>query len=351
MEEIIDLIYHFRSEALWEVLANNDIFAVQLAPDRIGYVSILGGGRQTYGLVLYKGEDGWNSLLRAQDWEEYSDGEDRFMTYMSSGFECLTFGSASDSKAPSSFKTMVRGRCKAMGYPINGCFPSIYRKERYFYNKYLTTEEEMADLRTALLCALSISQLITHVGLAKLGFYPGMGIVDQDTQRQVMPLVTPLEEGDEFRVSQIDVPLPGEDTLFDIPFNDTKKIAKFRKMEGTFGIDCRLFPMDYSIQDNKNDTPYIPFMLFGVSSGDSFPIMYSQGKPDKEGLGKMLDEISGILANDKPQVIRVDNRKTYSLLKDFCRKCGIRLAYTPKLEGLEEAVTLFRNMSKYMDDM
>lgn len=54
-EKLIQLAFAFRDTRLWEILADNDIFAIRLRSGETGYCSVMGQAGQHYGLGLYVG--------------------------------------------------------------------------------------------------------------------------------------------------------------------------------------------------------------------------------------------------------------------------------------------------------
>ncbi|MCX5999052.1 MAG: hypothetical protein NTU41_05510 [Chloroflexi bacterium] len=78
--ELYQAATEFRQAAPWTWMRNEDLFAVENPADgQAGYCSILGMGKEEYGLGMFLGEDGLRSYLNLVSGEESPEWEDQAM--------------------------------------------------------------------------------------------------------------------------------------------------------------------------------------------------------------------------------------------------------------------------------
>ena len=340
-ERLIQLAFEFRETRLWEVLADNDIFAVQLQSGEIGYCSVMGQAGEHYGLGLYVGS-GWNSYL---NFARLADCTRRVeMGQIIAQIDCFNCDfSPAGLIQPSEQKDEIKAYAKAHGLKsTRGVgLPDFVRYSPNMVPGPYASESDMDAMEEALSAAIFVAKR-----LAKLKAFPVMGftmdgIHPSDSPGQDIPLLSPLGRGS-FELSKTILPGRTPDTASEVSFDRPELTVQISMLPMRSNLECRFITVDVASVAEPGKRPYFPTLMLSVDGNTGFVTLPRiEGAYDETTPAKSVEDLALhiIGSGTRPGTIFVEDDTTQLMLKDFCSRTGIKLQRVSRLKHLEEAWT------------
>lgn len=338
-ERLIQLAFEFRETRLWEVLADNDIFAVLLRSGETAYCSVMGQAGEHHGLGLYVGA-GWNSYLNFARLAGCTRRVE--MGQIIAQIDCFNCDfSPAGLIQPSEQKDEIKAYAKAHGLKsTRGVgLPDFVRYSPNMVPGPYASESDMDAMEEALSAAIFVAK---H--LAKLKAFPAMGftmegIHPSDSPGQKIPLLSPLGKGS-FELSTTVLPGRTPDTASAVTFDRPELTMQISMLPVRSNLECRFITVDVAPIAEPDRRPYFPTLLLIVDGNTGFVTMPKIGGAyDETTPAQSVEDLAlRIIGNGtRPGTIFVEDDTTHAMLQDFCTRTGIKLRRVSRLKHLEEA--------------
>ncbi|BCV23918.1 hypothetical protein [Gelria sp. Kuro-4] len=308
--ELYQAAEDFKRLACWNWLSDIDIFGVQdPVSGEIGYASVLGAGKDIFGLAFYLGEEGLASLLRLLDQEERRiEDPDRGLDQ-----RCLLVSFEDrDQLAKEDLETI-----KALGLKFRGrkqwpCFRSF----RPGYHPWFLEKAEAQFLTVALkqaqdvacACRENPNYLLTAEG-------------------EYLVRVPERQEGGLSWSSKLLRPRPAPMAEMKLAVNRARiraVEASCKLVDAVWEVDASLAPIP--IQEEKGSRPYYPRIFLCVDAHSRLILSYDMlpsGDLPRQLQSRFLDllEQTGVI----PRLVGTQNYATRAALAPLAEKLGFRL--------------------------
>lgn len=345
-KDLITAALHFRRCALFETLNDCQIFAVKLPDGQTGYCCCMGNGGQHFALALYRGDEGFSTYLNSINFRQHIDPLDMFESQMTFHAINCDFENATDCVTGKDERAAIKQiaaeegikMCRPKGWPD---FHVMAGATQYIG---IPEEADRHDMTLALQAGCEVAHKIEgldYIQIAALGFEDSYAT---DKGGKVIPLLSIRPDGSWVWGKTTTPPLT--EKKFTTPvFNNPSAIFKIRAMKHQGTYECCVAHSPVPIADG--DMRYSPIDLLTVIDPQGFPPFIPAFIREQKGWEtEILDSFATEIINSGmcPTCINTDNEQTYTLLKDFCEKTGI------KLNRIAHA-TLVREMWMFMHTM
>ena len=333
-EKMYDLAFQYKGTKLWQQLYEDEMFAVQLPDGEIGYCSTMGRMGDHLSLALYVGDSGYQSCrylaALSMDYEKAACLEEIDILSVMDCLECqfTTKDMLSNEEAANACQYAAAREKSMRG---KNAFPLFtkYSPGRVPWHVYSELDE--SRLCEALSAAIALKSLLRKNRKEQLGLRSLLEEPDQ------IPML--VRKGDTWMIRLIT--LPSSELVYPAPVFANEVLAAHIKRKTKRGIwECRALYLPSPVQeeDNKDAPPYYPLMLAFMDVKSEMmiqPIIASQENAETM-MNSFAEEV--FHADASPKTIHCGDERSYSILKDFCAKTGIRLEMRDELKHLDEAL-------------
>ncbi len=327
-DQLYELAFQYKKTKLWKRLWEDDIFAVKLSRGEIGYVSVMGNVGEYCAIGLYIGDAGIQSYLQLKNMN-YPENEfaAREMLLQQN---CLHLAlETKDGLMPEEVKE-VRAYAKANGIRLSGknTYPQLVKFTPNYHPWKVTEDADLQSLYEAVQACLQLSKLsddnlMQMVGVR--GFDRQLPLYQVRNGELLVLGVTQLP-----KLREIEYPM--------IPARNDILIAKANKLPHKGVWEAELVRYPEPLQENPEDAPYYPLLLFIVNNKDEYahvtPIKAEEDEENSIDLyvKSWLDE------KKYPKEIRCRDARTYAFLKEISDKTKVKISiYHGPMEALDEA--------------
>ncbi len=327
--EMLYAAFRFRKTQLWDILQDEQMFAVALPSGEIGYCLVMGSAGTYYGLALYRGNKGLATFYSMMCMpEDQIEANVAIMAY--NAINC-NFSQANNMNF--GIKEPIRSFSKEHKMPIpkkNG-WPEFVRYAPFRQIAPVENEIDGKDITTALNAASFLAEeLKTHTPEEL-----GLGIFEEDEDNDPVYLPLLVNDGDDkWHIEYTELPQIEDDVAYPKPlFPNLKDISAIRKMPKAGMAECGAI----SLQQFSTESQNTPFIIPMLKNGYLAIVMSQEAydtHPEKL-LKKMVDELTR--SAHVPETIYCTDELTLNLLTDFCKKVGIKLLYSAKSADFQEA--------------
>lgn len=331
-DKLYALAFEYKKTKLWEMLWDEQLFAVKMPDERIGYISIMGAAGQHCALGLYIGEDGFESFREIA-------GANEFMMLPFELHEhllqqnCLQCVFESKDELSVEEREEAKKYARAHGIKIAGknAYPHFLKYKPNCYPWHLQTDEEQEELCEALAAAIEMARLLKE----KMPGQLGLKRIDDETKEILM-----LERRDgAYILGKTKIP---EDKPKKWPApkagNDIG-IANLKKAKRVGVWECAIIRFPEPVQDDPEEIPVFPVVLLAVEDSMNYilpvsPVIHYEDNPE-ELLNLFMDAF--LMQNICPMKIKAQDERTYEFVKPFCDRLKIAISIEEELPALEEA--------------
>lgn len=337
---LYDAAFAFRALKLWDKLADDQIFAIQMK-DQICYISITGMLGEHYSLGVYPGQEGIDSLWRIYQMSAVSESEEMAAFFGRSALICAFV--PRDELEPESL-AVLSPYLKARGMSIRGkkaLWPQILRCRPYREFVYGYGEADAETMTEALeaACWLNGNSGRPIDTLAHLSEHD-----------QTLPLLR--REGDSWKIENLPMP-PEPDISYPIghTFNEmyTARVRKLEK-KGSWACKIRLDPVPRDADGIEEKV--LPWMLLTVDldTGREIPVQPVRDYETRTEV--MLDKMMEAMFRENvcPKAFCVYDERTFSLLEDWSAEMGIALSMEEEIPEELENLEDFADAQAYMGE-
>lgn len=337
-KKLISLAFDFRDAQLWEVFADNNVYAVQLRSGEIGYCCVMGQAGEHYALGLYIGNRGWNTYLNFALMAGVDQDE---MMQIANRLDCINCdymaGSmiepSEEAKAVLEYaKEYSKGHDSRLS--LSDLMPDFVRYAPCLYPSILTEKSDVEALEDAFSASLFLAEKLKSSSMFDLGFSEN-GIRASDRGGQIIPLIAP--KGNSFAIKMTTLPGRMPEVYPEPSFNHPELVVMLAGLPVLSNLECRQMVMASPVQNG--DERYFPITILAVDGNDSHVIFTNIIKESDKAHETMVQDLALKIVNSghRPTKIFVQDDRTELLLKDFCAKTGITMARVTKLKHLSYA--------------
>ncbi len=322
----VDLLLHdfyqiatdFFQLAPWRWMQNGDVFGVQDPESGIvNWCSVMGAGGEMFGLALYLGHEGFDSLRRSAAGEKLDDEA----LYGLPALVLLFLDRAELSK-----DDLTRIRQSGVKFRGSGAYPKL---ESHAVNRMPRSAGE-DELRT-------MGHVLNEACFAASSGLGNEKRFDPDKRgRLLVRAPDPKDPDAPWIDTRREPPPPLEQPL---PKIETETIFRLRRETRVmpFEVECDLFPSATIIQEPGQD-PYAPPLFMSTHSGTGQIVQCELGLPqDRDAFAqaqflKMID-----LLKARPAVVYVKRPTLLRVVEPLCRMLEMRVKKVDRLHTLDPA--------------
>ena len=340
-----ELALRFYNAKLWDLIYDDELFAVGLSDGEIGYCSIMGRMGDHYALGLYVGDEGYRSYRRILD-TDFDALDDAAMSHLKTSQSCLMCSFEDKELLSPPELAEVKRYGEAHGKRIRGrnAYPRFLKHSPgrlpWPFDFSALDEQRICQ---ALEAAIALKRMLRQHSLDELGFH------SMQEHAEKIPLL--VFERERWVVKY--TLLPSAEIAYPEPtFENEVMAAHLRRKEKTGGWECGTarLPRPVRAEGHALEAPYFPFVLVAVDLESGY--VMQPIATDGEDAGEIVNGFAQLLMESKvPESIFCAEERCFSLLKDFCAKAGIELAKVTETVLLSDAVSdLLDHMATYDED-
>lgn len=329
-DNILRLAYEYRKTKLWDCLYEDNIFALKMNDKKIAYIVVFGHLREDYSVNIYLGESEINKFFSLSSKKYRRDVEARD-AFFNQNF--LQFSLENSDTLDEHEVDLVRDFKKRMNIKVGGknSFPMFRKFESYKVPWEVTEANDWTYIESALEACVLLSS-----DFRKDKFKYFIGGLENNKN---IPLFKKKNDGYHFE-SWIDIPKYNNEYVQAKKLNEIQ-IRKIKRNPRIGQIACKLIMMPEPII--KDSAPEFVHMLFALEE-DSEMLIPSEMetnyvKNPEKIVNKFLDRLSESKIN--PKIIKVEDKKTFNLLKVASEKLGTNLIYATDLTNLNKKIDEF----------
>lgn len=329
--KLYEVMIQLKKIAPWDWMEETDLFGVQNPiTGEIGYVSIMGLMGEHYGISTYLGATGLSGFWNLQNENVHAAPEQLLeCPQLQASFEDRKMLEKKDLAIIKKLDLKFRGKNT---YPLfrsirPGCLPWFLEPEEARFLGYVLEQTLNVPLRfeqnPSLLNSLDMKDYLVRV---------------------------PIREKQELNwEDRIIRPQPQKKPEIPVKIKnqEIKALSRLPQNKNIFEIDCYIFPLP--IQE-KNNRPYLPYILLIVDSKTSF-VFGNDLLPPIPSLEHMWALVPGKIASLFKQIeyipkeVRVKSGLLFQLLQPLAKELGINLKHSRKLKSLDSAKKFLTQVS------
>ena len=331
--QTLELGILFGNSKLWNEIGEEEVFAVALSQEKIGYCTIVGRAGIHIGCIMYIGEEDFtaieNNIKLSMIDLNHMTADQTFMMHYQNSLQCY-FEEAE--YLPEEYEEEIAGIYEEEGLPYgkNTSVPYLcwWGRRRV---PVPASQEQQADIKMMLSATVFLKDhtedfRMKKEALLKDGKLPFLKMEDNGWTIKSTPIPN--------RTADLDFhpQLPGAEV---IDFIRRKKTAYRPELHVTVRVSDMVVTEPYAPED---PAPYYPLMLMIMKDGFIVKCILSEGLI-QEHYDKLLAEFAEMLADwkKKPGTFVVDGMIGYNALKPFCEAVGIELKYKSPIPDIEDA--------------
>lgn len=346
--DLYDAAFRYKKTGLWKKLWDTEVFAIKLKSGEIGYVSIMGKNGEYNAMGLYIGDKGFGSYRILANMNGLTDSE--FVNHeMLLQQRCLQMVlECKDGLMPEELAE-VRAYAKKNEMKLTGknAYPQFMKYEPNYHPWKVKTQEDMDALYEALTASCYLAEILKTTSPEVLGI----------TSIEPETLEVPLFEVKNDKLIQAGfTKLPGEleEKVTYTKAESEIMLASVKKLPRKGIWESELIRMIEPVQDDPEETPYYPLLLFVVENKSGYllptPFMGHMDQNSQDMLQAFADawKTQGCY----PKEIRCRDERTFALLKDFCEKTDVKISiYKNEMPALDDAENgLLSQFSNHEED-
>lgn len=329
-KEMYDLAFAFKKSKAWEIIFEDEIFAVKLDGDRIGYCCVMGRDGEHIALSLYVGDEGFSSyldllLIDPEQIEDCQIGDIMLQDCVQCALENR------DDLSPEEVEA-VRAYAKERGLALRGAhsFPMFTRYRTYYHPWFVDDPTDQRDIMCALEATVALVKYLKDYDKDQIGLKPLY------YENQKIPML--VKDKGRFVINYTETPAPTEKTFAEPDMVNEVQIAKLKKQKQAGTVEAEIVRMPSAVRESEDDIPYFPAncMLINKSSGLMLRPAYAENA--EYDPNEMLQSVLEVFVNAGvyPKRIEVRTEETETVLRPLCEKAGIKLTVVEELPQMDE---------------
>lgn len=333
-KELYQAAEAFCGAKLWDMLHDDELYAVRFVDGSIGYCCVMGREGQHYALSLYQGEEGLQTYFALQCLPEEGDPLRAFEVLH--GQDCMMC-SFEEKQLLDDYD--LRELEELGMVPADGRWPMLRRYRPGRLQWFLDDSQEEERLCQALAAGVAlrgrVDQALRMTGggkneaarqkaLAALGFTGNTAPLLERTGPEVY----------RYEVLELPQELP---VRYDSPvLEESFLVARLKKQKTLPNVAwvCDLVMLPTPI---PGEPPLFPTAMMILDAEEGFLEAAMVVDFEHEAPGLLDKLIDMLLEQGKPEVLLVDNMRTYALLKGLAEQAQLNLVLEEELSGMAEA--------------
>lgn len=330
-EEMYELAFRFKGTKLWQLLYDDEIFAVRLSDGEIGYCCAMGQMGEHFALAVYVGDEGYKSyrLLLDTDGEEQDAATHEAMFSQS----CLQCSFENKDMLSSEELEEARQYAKSHNKKLGGrnAFPQFTKHRPGKYPWKYDSQLDEQRICEALSAAVALKGILTRISKEDLG----LRSLNEPVQK--IPMLA--QESGRWVVRYTKLPSP--EIHYPEPAFVNEVLAahiRRKKKEGIWECGTMHFPGAVQEPSRREEAPYFPLMLVCVNleTGLVLQPVVTDGEVPEESMDGFTQQL--MEADAPPKTIHCGDDRCFAILKNLCEKTGIRLIRTDECELLDDVL-------------
>lgn len=345
---IYDLAYTFKKSKLWQLIREQQVFAVRLPDGQIGYCLIMGQNGEHMALSLHIGAEGFSSCRRLNDMDQGPITYEEMLQQ-----DCIQCSIEKRDQLSPEELNELRSYCEDRGIPFRAPFPQFARYKRYCVPWTITDDSDWNAIHTVLTIVAKIIETIEKRQFASLA--PRMIYADTEDEYYLdgsrgtvtIPLYS-IEDG-ELKAEQIPLPAYVEPQIAPPTSFNEVSLRKLMKMQRSGVLQCEIIRGPEPVQ---GEPPYLPALLMTVVQENGLALTPVMPKGVDYDPNEMMDGLLGSLVSAKfyPDAIMARTEETLTIIEPFCKKAKIKLVKSNELDELDDAIDAMMERMEESDD-
>ena len=329
-DQLYKLALEYRKTSLWKRMEEDQLFAVRLSGNRIGYVSVMGAIGEHIALAVYAGEEGLRSYHILREYGNFSEIE-----YSPSLQNHMSIQVSFEAKADLPEETLAEAReyAKRNGVRFAGknAYPMFFKAEPGYVIWPELTEQDEEDLGAGLRAAIEVAK-DESLKFGTPGEFPG---VDRQTEK----IVLMEEEDGSYRRDWIPLPKAPEYRPPEGSSWDELAAARIRKLPKHGIWQMGLVTMAVPIEWEHSDRPILPVFIVVLDVETDQLVHVRPVALYEERTQVMLNMLMNGMEEygSRPVRIEVEDVFTEALLHSWCNSAQIKIARKQTLPELRDA--------------
>ena len=345
---IYDLAYTFKKSKLWQLIREQQVFAVRLPDGQIGYCLIMGQNGEHMALSLHIGAEGFSSYRRLNGMDQGPITYEEMLQQ-----DCIQCSIEKRDQLSPEELNELRSYCEDRGIPFRAPFPQFARYKRYCVPWTITDDSDWNAIHTVLTIVAKIIETIEKRQFASLA--PRMIYADTEDEYYLdgsrgtvtIPLYS-IEDG-ELKAEQIPLPAYVEPQIAPPTSFNEVSLRKLMKMQRSGVLQCEIIRGPEPVQ---GEPPYLPALLMTVVQENGLVLTPVMSKGVDYDPNEMMDGLLGSLVSAKfyPDAIMARTGETLTILEPFCKKAKIKLVKSNELDELDDVIDAMMERMEESDD-
>ena len=343
-----DLAYTFKKSKLWQLIREQQVFAVRLPDGQIGYCLIMGQNGEHMALSLHIGAEGFSSYRRLNGMDQGPTTYEEMLQQ-----DCIQCSIEKRDQLSPEELNELRSYCKDRGIPFRAPFPQFARYKRYCVPWTITDDSDWNAIHTVLTIVAKIIETIEKRQFASLA--PRMIYADTEDEYYLdgsrgtvtIPLYS-IEDG-ELKAEQIPLPAYVEPQIAPPTSFNEVSLRKLMKMQRSGVLQCEIIRGPEPVQ---GEPPYLPALLMTVVQENGLVLTPVMSKGVDYDPNEMVDALLGSLVSAKffPDAIMARTEETLTIIEPFCKKAKIKLVKSNELDELDDVIDAMMERMEESDD-
>lgn len=320
--ELFKAAFDFKRAKTWSRLGAEDVFAVKLSDGKIGYVTVLGGGTEVYGLVLYLGDDGARHLYELLTDASIRGIDKAGVFEFQLELDCIMMTFVCKSEIFPEFIPDIQQYAKENGISLRGknSFPYFMRYLPQRCPWSVTNEKDRQYLIQALNASTELAKRLENCEKSELRF----------GELPIIPLITKKKNG--YSCGSAMLPKPSVKK-----YDPLKTKLQFKNYKTRSDLECKIINLPDPVYNETDGVPEYPVVTLFINTKKQ-TLMHTNAFPCAFDISDdMLDSLVTELSSNKicPKTITVSDERTKALLSDICERCGVELIIKESLPHLD----------------
>jgi hypothetical protein len=306
--------------APWQWMADRDVFAVRdKATDEVGYVSVLGAGGESFGVLLFLGSYGFWTLQRQIELGDRLGAGDAEPSEL---LEYMPFAVSATFEDREDVSAVQRRYIRELGLSYRGrqAWPSV-RFHEPGYAPGEPSDDHVSFLCLALYATMYVAERTREKPDSLPGGADGMLTLSRGANGRWAQSV--------HHPRGVSRPVPAP---FD--YGDLARMAGIEAGEATGVWEVDFFHIPGFVNGGRGERAYTPRVAVVVDATSKRTLKTLVEPPDLF-LRQAQAELVNLLAHARPAAIRVRHADAIALLRPMSRAFGCRLVKTDSLPGAD----------------
>ncbi|WP_282925752.1 DUF7309 domain-containing protein [Helcococcus kunzii] len=333
-DKILSLAYKYKKAKIWKYFSGQKFFAIEMKDKKIAYINIFGYYGEEYSLNLYLDDESINAYIELMDKPFYSDFErrERFIEQ-----QFLDFSLEDAEDVPEETLEIVRDFKRRNKIRIGGSnsFPVFRKFQKYEVPAEIVDEKDWEYLEQAITASIELEENFKNF---RFKYFTDYG--DTDFNRPI-PLFK-LVDGKYFFDKEITI--PKIEKTFPSPKNlNEVLIRKIKKFPKKSQLQCKTLLIPDPVMSETKNIPVFYHTIFSMVEDEGYILKNLPSEDYLNNPENLVNNFIRVLVESRinPKTIKVDDKRTYTLLKPLAKKLKSNIIYGTDFDEFYNAINDF----------